>query len=175
MLETAERFALGEDASRSNMITLAQVKDVEIFDRITVKCKVMLVKDVVEVFTEEQKQDVKVGYESKVGLIILWEEIVGRPKSYIILLKKFSVCEYGFSKYLSVLKDESEILATDDIGHVLVDRDNDDEQNGGSLSPVQIVAAPQIDLYKSCLACKARVEPCDPPLGMQNDVGERCS
>ena len=44
MLESVERFALGEDASRSNMITLAQVKDVETFDRVTVKCKVMLVK-----------------------------------------------------------------------------------------------------------------------------------
>ena len=92
VLESAERFALGEDASRSNMTTLAQVKDMETFDRVTVKCKVKLVKDVVEVFTEKQKQDVKVGHESEVGLVILWEENVGKledQKSYI--LKRYSV------------------------------------------------------------------------------------
>ena len=50
-------------------------------------------EDVVEVSTEKQKQDVKVGHESGVGLVILWEENVGEledQKSYI--LKKFSVC-----------------------------------------------------------------------------------
>ena len=68
-------------------------------------------------------------------------------------------------KYLSVLKDESEIMVIDDIGDVQVDRENDDEQSGGSLTHVQIVSALQVNSYKSCLACKARVEPCDPPLG----------
>ena len=63
-----------------------------------------------------------------------------------------------------MLKDESEILAIDDIGDVQVEREND-EQSGGTLRRVQIVAAPQVNLYKFCLAYKARVEPCDPPLG----------
>ena len=64
VLESAGRFALDEDASRSNMIILAQVKDMETFDRVTVKCKVMLVKDIVEVSTGKHKQDVKSGDES---------------------------------------------------------------------------------------------------------------
>ena len=84
-------------------------------------------------------------------------------KSYF--LKKFSVREFGFNKYLSVLKDESEIIAVDDIGDMQVDAENNDEQTGGTLTQVQVVAAPQVDSYKSCLVCKVRVEPCTPPLG----------
>ena len=63
-----------------------------------------------------------------------------------------------------MLNDESEILAIDDIGDVQVEREND-WQSGGTLRYVEIVAAPQVDSYKFCLVCKARVEPCNPPLG----------
>ena len=165
VLESDEKFALDEDSSRNDVITLAQVKDAEIFDSVTVKCKVTLVKDVIEVSTGKRKQDVKVGDKTGVGLVTLWEESVGlleEDKSYI--LKNFSVREFGFSKYLSVLKGESEIVLIDDIGDVVVDRENE-EQRGGNLIDVRIVAAPQVDSYKACLVCKARVEPTDPPLG----------
>lgn len=40
-----------------------------------------------------------------------------------------------------MLKDESKIVVIDDIGDVQVDTENDDEQSGGSLTHVQIVAA----------------------------------
>ena len=48
-----------------------------------------LVKDVVEVSTGKQKQDVKVGHESGVGLVILWEENFGELDEKNYILKSF--------------------------------------------------------------------------------------
>ena len=59
---------------------------------------------------------------------------VGRTEMHV--LKNFSACEFGFSKYLWVLKDESEIIAVDDIGDVQIDAENNDEKTGDTLTQV---------------------------------------
>ena len=64
-----------------------------------------------------------------------------------------------------MLKDGAEILPTDDLGDVLLESDSGDEEQGERWTNVHIIAVPQLDSYQACLMCKARVEPCTPPLG----------
>ena len=52
----------------------------------------------------------------------------------------------------------------DDIGAVVEGIDEDDEDGEVTLTNLQVIAVPVLDRYKSCLLCKARVEPSNPPL-----------
>lgn len=52
----------------------------------------------------------------------------------------------------------------DNIGSVQQQLDQD-LAKGYELSDAQIIGVPQLDTYKACLQCKARVEPQETPLG----------
>ena len=121
----------------------------ESFDRVNVQCKVTLVKDVVEVSSGKKKQEVIVGDSSGICIVTLWESYIGalqQDKSYS--LKNFAVREFANRKYLSIVKEESEIVPIEDIGEVSVDTNNDEARSGGTLTNVQIIAIPQLDSYK---------------------------
>lgn len=62
-------------------------------------------------------------------------------------------------------KDGATIKTIDDIGDVDQVDSDEDEDLMRQLVDVQIIGVPQLDEYKSCYICKARVEPMDPPLG----------
>ena len=64
-----------------------------------------------------------------------------------------------------MLKDGAEIPPTDDLGDVLLESDSDVEEQEERWTNVQVIAVPQLDSYQACFMCKARVEPCTPPLG----------
>ena len=90
----------------------------------------------------------------------LWENDIGLLKqgaSY--MLCNFIVREYACKKFISKAKEGSDIISIDDIGEVTQIALTEDQQvhNG------QIVGIPQLHKYRSCLRCKARVEPCNPP------------
>ena len=105
----------------------------------------------------KRKQEVIVGDGSRVGEGMLWEEHTDRLEEGKLLAKRF----------LLMARDSCEVMEVADIGEVEVpnNSDDDDGEVGGSLSNAQIIAVPQLDSYKSCLICKARVELSDPPLG----------
>ena len=58
-------------------------------------------------------------------------------------------------------KEGSAVIPIGDIGETVED-DNDGSEE---LSNAQIVGVLHLDTYKSCLRCKARVEPSDAALG----------
>ena len=52
----------------------------------------------------------------------------------------------------------------DDVPNAVTPPSNDNDECT-TISQVQVVGVPQMDVYRACLQCKARVEPCTQPLG----------
>ena len=64
---------------------------------------------------------------------------------------------------MTTARDGSAAAAIDDTGDVARAMVDGDEEI--VLENPIVIAVPQLDSYKSCLVCKARVEPSTPPLG----------
>ena len=101
---------------------------------------------------------------SSTAKVTLWEEQVGilhEQTSY--KLENFVVREWGGTKYLS-MGSKSKVIKIEDIEDSKIEA-NDDES---VLHGAQIVAVSQLDNYKVCMRCGARIEP-------SSDTFERCS
>ena len=110
------------------------------------------------------KRDVSVADESGVARVSVWEGNVNameKDRSYC--LKNFMVREYQRTKYLTMAKEGSEIIPIGDIGAVAEQGDRDDEL--WVINDVTVAGVPYFDTYKSCLQCKARLEPHTERLG----------
>ena len=79
-------------------------------------------------------------------------------------LKNLIVHEFVSKKFLSMGKEGSQIIGIEDIGDVVEDSELLDEPDE-EIRNAQIVGVAQLDKYKACLRCKARVEPLSLPLG----------
>ena len=75
----------------------------------------------------------------------------------------FTVREYESNNYLSKGQD-SQIVEVDDIGNTVAYAP-DLQENSTTITSAEIIAVPELDKYKGCLRCKARVEPLDSGLG----------
>ena len=79
-------------------------------------------------------------------------------------LEDFTVREYGGTKYLSIAKEGSKFYPIADIGNIKTSQQSNDDQDQTILNAV-IIGVLQLDSYKSCLRCKARVESISDTLG----------
>ena len=77
-------------------------------------------------------------------------------------LENFTVRPFHFKKYLNQAKSQSFIEMIDDIGAV-IEQETDEEIS--IIHQVKIIGVSALDTYKSCLLCKASIEPMTPPLG----------
>ena len=77
-------------------------------------------------------------------------------------LENFTVRLFHFKKYLNQAKSQSFIEMIDDIGAV-IEQETDEEIS--IIHQVKIIGVSALDTYKSCLLCKASIEPMTPPLG----------
>ena len=126
-----------------------------VFAKVTVNVKVHKLNDPESVRTGKQKQEVLVADHSTTAKVTLWEEQIGYLRegaSY--RLECFVVRESGGAKYLS-MGGESKVSLIDDIEFVKVS--NDEKK----MKDVKIMAVAELDCYKGCLRCKARVESVD--------------
>ena len=101
--------------------------------------------------------------------VTLWEQYVDSlnvDESY--RLENFVVREYASQKYLSMPRSGSEIIPIDNIGEV---EQPVSSATSTEISNPEIIGVPQLDTYKACLKCKARVEPVTLPLGRCSKVG----
>ena len=118
---------------------------------------------------QKVKQDVIIADRSSTAKVSLWEEHVNAMKEHkSYCLKNFIVREFQSTKYLSMCKENTDIILIDDIG-VVVER-SDDEDEISVIKNVTIIGVPHLDKYKACLQCKARVETQTPPLGRCSKV-----
>ena len=150
----------GEDET----ILLEELKKKEEYERVSVKVKVLEVMDCATVPPGKKVQDVIVADLTCTARCTLWEMDIGQleqGKSYN--LKMFMVREYKSKNYLSKGQD-SQIVEVEDIGNT-VTYTPDVQENSTTIRSAEIVAVPELDKYKGCLRCKARVEPLDSGLG----------
>ena len=91
---------------------------------------------------------------------------MGTGHRYIVgssyMLKNFEVHEFASKKFITKGKYGCEVIPILDIGEI-AKRPNEVEDE--EITNAQIIGVPQLMKYKSCLRCKARVEPSDPPFG----------
>ena len=149
-------------------INLAQLHSFKDYDRITVNIKVLSSTDSIDVSGGRKKQEVKVADKSEVCMVTLWAENIGKlddNQSYT--LKSFLVREFG-GKSLTIGREGSEICPIPDIGEVAADDDGCKLQ---TIKKATIIGVLQLDTYRSCLRCKARVDPITPPLGRCSKSG----
>ena len=95
---------------------------------------------------------------------VVWLELVsGREicmqwKKIEVTASRISWCEsIRGTKKLTMAKEGSEIIPIGDIGAVAEQGDRDDEL--WAINNVTVAGVTYFDTYKSCLQCKARVEP----------------
>ena len=112
------------------------------------------------------KRDALIADHTGYTKVVLWEHNINsltEGKSYN--LKNIYVREYQSNKHLSMPKSGFEICLIHDLPNTITPSSNNDDEQFTAISQVQVIGVPQVDIYRSCLQCKARVEPCTPPLG----------
>ena len=150
-----------------SVVTLLQLKKIQPFQKITTNVKVLLKKTPIIVPGGKTKQDVIVGDHTSTTKVTLWEQYVDTMnEDECYSLRNFVVREFNYRKYLSMPREGATTVPIEDIGEVeQADSDSEFELVNSQISDVQIIGVPQLDTYKACLQCKARVEPLALPLG----------
>ena len=147
------------------IITLDALPTLPQYEKVSVNVKVL------QLFKrEEVGQDKKVKREASVAdhtaatRVVLWEQHVDAlQEGKCYNLKNFHVKEFQSKKHLSMPKSNFEISPIDNIENTVKPLPEDDEYT--TIHDVQVIGVQQLDTYKACLQCKARVEPLTPPLG----------
>lgn len=143
-------------------INLAQLQSFNDYDRVTVNIKVLTATNPTEVSTGKKKQEVTVADSSGVCIVTLWEENIGKlDQNQSYTLKSFLVRDFC-GKSLTMGREGSEIRQIPDIGEVSKD---DTGRKLQTITNATIIGVLQLDSYRSCFRCKARVDPISPPLG----------
>ena len=83
-------------------------------------------------------------------------------------LQNYVVRVYQSTKYLS-RGESAKLTAIEDIGGVVCGGDGKEEIV--VLREVSVIGVPEMETFKACLKCKARVEPQSPPLGRCSKTG----
>ena len=161
------------DADPLSPMTVADIKELQPFEKVSTIVKVISKKVPILVAGGKKKQDVLVGDQTSTIAVSLWENYVdtlSQNESYC--LQNFVVREYNMKKYLSMPREGATVLQIEDIGDVeQQDSDSEFEHVDSQLCDAQIIGVPQMDSYSACMQCKARVEPLTPPLGRCSKVG----
>lgn len=153
-----------EQSASPNPKSIAEIENLNVFDKVTIHAKVMKVNPSKTV-SDLPYQDVVVADSTGTIRVSLWGTSIEKMiegESYC--LKNFTVRLYHSRKYINQAKNQSLIEKIDDIGTVIADKIDEDEEVSMT-KQVKIIGVPILDVYKSYLLCKARVEPMTPPMG----------
>ena len=137
----------------SNTIQLHQLQTAANFQQITTTVKAIHLDEPIAIAGNNYKQDVTIAVSTATARFTLWETDIGKIEantSYILL--NVMVQTYQHIKYLTLPK----VQQTEDVGIVQDSPPTHPHLN----TPVhsQIVAVPQLTLYKACIACNSKVE-----------------
>ena len=138
-------------------ITLDMLQTLAQYEKVSVNVKVLQLLQTEQVGQDKKlKRDVLIADHTATAKVVLWEQQVDsleKDKSYT--LKNVHVKEFKSKKHLSIPKNDLEDT---------VDEIPADDEHTTLYNP-QIIGVTDLDNYRSCLQCKARVEPQTPPLG----------
>ena len=144
-------------------ITLDMLQTLPQYEKVSVNVKVLQLLQTEQVGQDKKlKRDVLIADHTATAKVVLWEQQVNsleKGKSYT--LKNVHVKS---KKHLSIPKNYFEITIINDLEDTVDEIPTDDEHT--TLYNPQIIGVTDLDNYRSCLQCKARVvEPQTPPLG----------
>lgn len=169
-LEKCEKVFDVDASSATKMISLKELPGLVCFQRVSVEVKVTRVEDPLEVTGGKKKQDVIVGDSSGSARVTVWEgEIGSMEEGGSYKMTGMMVREFRGEKFLSTSKQNSMIERIADIGDV--EEETEDESTHGTpssqISGGRIVGVLQLDHYRSCLKCTAKVlqDRDDPEIG----------
>ena len=163
----------------STFMELKDVQDMQEFQRVSAKVKVVYVNEAVTVTGGSQKQDVIVADSSAWACLTLWEEMVNTMNVGISYsLVSVMVKQYGDQQYLCLARSGSHVETIEDIGNVIEYIPSD--EGSCKLVNVTVVGVMQLDLKKICCNCKGRVESLSSPVGrctkcLMTQRMEKCS
>ena len=146
-------------------ITLEELQNHSQYDKVSVDVKVLELSASEEVGPDKKvKREALIADQTATSKVVLWEEHINTlEKGKCYTLKNFHVKEFQSMKNLSMPKTDFEITPIENIDNTATPPSVDDEYT--TIRRVQIIGVTQLHTYKSCLQCKARVEPQTPPLG----------
>ena len=167
---SSKKFAVSKGTKSSDAVELSRLETLAAFQRVLVEGKVVGVDDAVEVSGGKKKQDIVVGDASGTARVTVWETEIGKmKKEQSYRLSGMMVREFRGEKFLSTSKENSKIEEIDDIGHIEVAKEEEEEerpcssQGGPSgmqhLEDVRIIGVDRLDGYAACLKCKSKVVP----------------
>ena len=136
----------GDDNCAPKSITLGALPQRENFEKVTVKIKVLEVKEAVHV-ADKLKQDVIVADHTGTANVSLWQEHVNTLNADATVSRTFW-SRISVKKYLSMSKVATEVTPIDDIGVVVEQADTEDEV---TVQNVTIIGVPHLNIYKACL------------------------
>ena len=161
--ESPKKIKLPENTeSEEEIITVAldQLHTIANFKRINVNIKVVQVSSPSTITGNTGNKDVIIGDTTATSRVILWESDIDTLKTgKCYTLKSFIVREYNQIKHLSKPREGASVIEIDNIGTVQTDELNEDQlllpTQSTEITNAQIVGVPQLDIYKSCIRCRA--------------------
>ena len=146
-------------------VTIDALPTLPQYEKISVDVKVLHLYNTEEVGADKKvKREVCIADHTAATRVVLWEQHVNAlEEGKCYKLKNFHVKEFQLKKHLSMPKSDFEITEIDNIENTVTQPPDDEEHT--VIKDVQIIGVHQLDSYKTCLQCKARVEPLTPPLG----------
>lgn len=149
--------------SSSDLIPLIDIDSKEEYEKVTTKVKVIKILQKITTASGKQVQELAIGDATHVTKCSLCINSLTVGSSY--MLKYFQVNDFGGKKFLTKPKVGSDAVPIEDIGMIPDALYAELESKEEEIHNAQIIGVPQLMKYKSCLRCKARVEPSDPPFG----------
>ena len=147
----------------SPLIPLCNLDEYEEYDKVTIRAKVIKVKEPQRIGTGKLKQDIVIADATGKCSLTLWEAYVNTlqlHKSY--QLSRVTVKVFMGKHHLSIPFTGSTVEDISDIENL----DSEDEEQ--YLSEVTIIGVQQLDTFYTCMNCKKHVEP-------TTDIGGTCS
>lgn len=139
-------------------ITLSELPMLSNFQKVSIRVKVIFVNDPEEVKRGLTKQECVIGDATGRCKVILWEDNVDllvEGASY--KMSGLMVRVYRGKKYLSIPRENFEVVSIDDIGCVEECESEDEEKR--EMKGGVVVGVKFFDVYSGCYACKGKVQP----------------
>ena len=138
-------------------ITLNQLDTLDEYDKVSFKAKVFQINDPVTVSIGKQKQELTLADTNSTATLMLSESDVGKLEvSNSYYFNKVIVRSFHNNQFLLFPSCGAAIQPIADIGQVKQDLPSTDDE---TIYGVEVIAVPLMEKYRSCLKCKAKVNP----------------
>lgn len=145
----------------SDIVVLANIRDLPLFKRVTVTVKAVFVSEPVEIKGGRRKQDVVIADPTGRCRLTVWEEQIGKVKEqHCYSMQGLMIREFQGKKMLTTSKEDCTINKIEDTSCIqdIDDNNNTDELSTGLIKQtVKVIAVNKIDHYLSCFKCGGKV------------------